>query len=515
MRSVLYILGWILNIEAAFMSLPILTAVIYHEKQGLMFVIAMVLCCICGSLLSFKRPKNMRFYVREGFVCTALGWIVMSVFGCLPFVWTGEIPGFVDALFETVSGFTTTGASILPEVESMSHCSMLWRCFTHWIGGMGVLVFLLAVLPMVGGSNMQLMKAESPGPSVGKLVPKVRSTAMMLYNLYITLTIAEAVLLLIAGLSPFEAICTSFGTAGTGGFGFRNDSFGSFSGAVQWIVGVFMMLFGVNFNVYYLLFMKHFREAGRCEELRWYLAIVVAATALITIDLRGIGMSLPDIIRHAYFQVCTVMTTTGYSTVDFNLWPSFSKSILVILMFVGACAGSTGGGLKVSRVAIACKSLFSYLGSFLHPHSVRRVRFEDKDVDTPTLHGIYVYFVGVAVIFVVSLLIVSLEGKDLVTTFTAVTATFNNIGPGLEMVGPMANYGHFTVLTKIVLIFDMLAGRLEIFPMLLLFYPPLWHEYVSDNSRRIRRSVRMHREAEEKEKAKAEQKSIPEEPLQK
>ncbi|MBR1408211.1 MAG: TrkH family potassium uptake protein [Clostridia bacterium] len=490
MKSVLYILGWILNIEALFMLLPIGTAIIYRENEGIWFALAMAILAVLGLLLTWKKPKAMRFYVREGFVCTALGWIALSFFGCLPFVWTGEIPRLIDALFETVSGFTTTGASILPQVEFMSHCSMLWRCFTHWIGGMGVLVFLLAVLPMVGGSNMQLMKAESPGPSVGKLVPKVRTTAMMLYRLYIILTIAEAVLLILAGMIPFEAVCTALGTAGTGGFGFRNDSFMSFSPAIQWIVAVFMMLFGVNFNVYYLLQLGRLREASRCEEMRWYLGIITAATLLITANLASAGMHMLDTVRHAYFQVCTVMTTTGFSSADFDLWPGFSRALLVFLMYVGACAGSTGGGLKISRIVIAVKALLSYLGGFLHPHAVRRVRFEGKDVEPSTLFGIYIYFIGAFVIVAASILIVSLDNKDLVTTFTAVTATFNNIGPGLAKVGPTQHYAHFSTLSKAVMIFDMLAGRLEIFPMLLLFYPPLWRETVGDNLRRLRRKRR-------------------------
>ena len=485
MHSVLYILGWILNIEALFMLLPIVTAILYHERQGIWFALAMAIMAFFGLLLTWKKPKQMRFYMREGFVATALGWIVLSLFGCLPFVWTGEIPVFIDALFETVSGFTTTGASILGEVESMSHCSMLWRCFTHWIGGMGVLVFLLAVLPMVGGSKMQLMKAESPGPSVGKLVPRVRATAMMLYKLYILLTVFEIIALMLAGMKGYEALCTALGTAGTGGFGFRNDSFGSFSPCIQWIVAVFMMLFGVNFNVYYYLYLRKLKEASECEEMRWYIGIIIAAVALITLNLRNAGMNLSDTVRHAYFQVCTVMTTTGYSTIDFDAWPSFSKALLVVLMYAGACAGSTGGGLKISRIVIGVKTLLSYIGSFLHPRSLRRVRFEGKDVDTSTLHGVYVYFIGAFVIVSGSVLILSLENKDLVTTFTAVSATFNNIGPGLSGVGPMANYGHFSVLSKVILIFDMLAGRLEVFPMLLLFYPPLWRETLNDNLRRI------------------------------
>jgi len=487
MKSISYILGWILKIEAVFMILPVLTALIYGESQGWAFVVMMAVCFLLGHLFTHKRPKNPRFYAREGFVVTALSWIVMSVFGCIPFMLTGEIPRFVDALFETVSGFTTTGASILPEVESMSHCSMLWRCFTHWIGGMGVLVFLLAVLPMVGGSSMQLMKAESPGPSVGKLVPKVRYTARILYMLYIVLTVAEFFFLLLGGMIPFEAVCTAFGTAGTGGFGFRNDSFTSFSPYIQWVVTIFMLIFGVNFNVYFFILMRKFKDAWRCEEMRWYLGIVAVATALICANIYDAAITFEHNLRNAAFQVATVITTTGFGTADFDLWPAFSKTLLVLLMFVGACAGSTGGGLKVSRWVMAGKSLGSYVGSFLHPRSVRKVRFEGKDVEESTLHAIFAYFMGVLAIFTVSLVIVSLENMDLVSTFTAVAATFNNIGPGLGVVGPTCNYGGLSDLSKIVLTFDMLAGRLEVFPILLLLYPALWKETLHDYRHKKRR----------------------------
>ena len=480
MKSISYILGWILKMEAAFMALPLVTALIYAEKQGWAFSVMIAVCLLLGHLLTYKRPKNPNFQAREGFVVTALSWIVMSIFGCMPFVLTGEIPGFVDALFETVSGFTTTGASILPEVESMSHCSMLWRCFTHWIGGMGVLVFLLAVLPMVGGSSMQLMKAESPGPSAGKLVPKVRYTARILYTLYVVLTVVQFFLLILGGMIPFEAICTAFGTAGTGGFGFRNDSFTSFSPYIQWVVTIFMLVFGVNFNVYFFILMRKFKDAMDCEEMRWYLGIVLTATLLICSNIYDGALTFENNLRNAAFQVASIITTTGFGTADFDLWPAFSKSILVLLMFVGACAGSTGGGLKVSRWVMAGKSLGSYVGSFLHPRGVRKVRFEGKDVEESTLHAIYVYFIGVVVIFTASLLLISLENMDLVSTFTAVAATFNNIGPGLGVVGPTCNFGGLSDFSKLVLTFDMLAGRLEVFPILLLLYPPLWKETVRE-----------------------------------
>lgn len=497
MKSVSYILGWILNIEAVLMGLPLVTAIIYGEKQGFAFLIVMAVCAMIGYLLTHKRPNNPNFYAKEGFVTTALSWIVMSFFGCLPFYLSGEIPHFVDALFETVSGFTTTGASILSDVETMSHCCMLWRCFTHWIGGMGVLVFLLAVLPMVGGSNMHLMKAESPGPVVGKLVPKVRYTARILYMLYIVLTILEFLLLMLGGMIPFEAICTAFGTAGTGGFGFRNDSFAGFSPYIQWVVTIFMIIFGVNFNVYFLILMRKFAQAARCEEMRWYLIIIAASTAMICANIYDAALTFEHNLRNAAFQVASIITTTGFATVDFDLWPAFSKCILVALMFCGACAGSTGGGLKVSRWVMAAKSLGSYVGSFLHPRGVRRVRFEDKDVDSGTMNAIYVYFVGVFFVFSASVVVVSLENMDLVSTFTAVAATFNNIGPGLALVGPTCNFGGLSDLSKAVLIFDMLTGRLEVFPMLLLLYPPLWRESYREYRHRKRRCAAPAREKNE------------------
>ena len=483
-KSISYILGWILRLEGVFMALPLGTAILYGEQQGWAFALVMVLCLALGQLLTHRKPHNPSFYAREGFVTTALGWMVMSLFGCLPFMLTGEIPQFVDALFETVSGFTTTGASILSDVEAMSHCSLMWRSFTHWIGGMGVLVFLLAVLPMVGGSNMHLMKAESPGPSVGKLVPKVRFTAQILYLLYIVLTVLEFILLLLGRMSVFEALCTAFGTAGTGGFGVRNDSIAGYSPYIQWVVTVLMILFGVNFNVYFFIYIRKLRDAARCEEMRWYLGIIAAATLLICANAYDVALTLEHNLRNAAFQVASIITTTGFATVNFDLWPEFSRTILVMLMFCGACAGSTGGGLKVSRFVIAAKSLGAYIGSFLHPRAVRKVKFEDKDVEPETLRAILVYFIAVVFIFAVSLLLVSLDNFDQTTNFTAVAATFNNIGPGLNAVGPTCNFAGFSAFSKCVMIFDMLAGRLEIFPLLMLLYPPLWKESIAQARRR-------------------------------
>ena len=491
-RSISYILGWILKIEAGFMLLPVAAAVIYGETQGIAFAVTLVLCFAVGWLLSHKRPENLSFYSKEGLITTALCWILMSIFGCLPFVMTGEIPRFIDALFEVVSGFTTTGASILPDVESMSHCSMLWRCFTHWIGGMGVLVFLLAVLPMVGGSNMNLMRAESPGPSVGKLVPKIRYTARILYSLSILLGIMQFVLLMLGGMIPFEALCTVFGTSGTGGFGFRNDSFASFSPYIQWVVTIFMILFGVNFNVYFLLMMRKAKDALRCEEMRWYFTVIAAATLLICVNIYDSALTLEYNLRGAAFQVASIITTTGYATMDFDLWPTFSKTIIVMLMFVGACAGSTGGGMKVSRIVMGAKAMGRFVAASLNPRSVKKIKFEDKEVDSETLHALYIYFISVFFIFSASILLISLENMDPTSTFTAVATTFNNIGPGLGVVGPTCNFAGLSDRSKMVLIFNMLTGRLEIFPMLLLFYPKLWKETVSQAQNRKRMRARIH-----------------------
>ncbi len=473
MKSVSYILGWILNVEAALMGLPLVTAIIYGETQGIAFAVTMALCALVGFLLTHKRAASPHFYAREGFVATALSWIVMSVFGCLPFYLSGEIPRFIDALFETVSGFTTTGASILSDVEHMSHCCMLWRCFTHWIGGMGVLVFLLAVLPMVGGSNMHLMKAESPGPVVGKLVPKVRYTARILYMLYIVLTILEFLLLMLGGMIPFEALCTSFGTAGTGGFGFRNDSFASFSPYIQIVITVFMILFAINFNCYFLILTGKLREAFNIE-LRTFLIIVGVTITIITINISSMYSSVGEALRHSAFTVASLISTTGFTTTDFNLWPELSRTLLVMIMFVGACAGSTGGGIKVSRIIILLKGMVKEIQTMVHPHQVKKIKMDSHTIDHETVRSVNSYMVAYLMIFSFSLILISFDNHDLITSFTAVAATINNIGPGLELVGPTANFEFFSTPTKIVLIFDMLAGRLELFPILLLFTPSTW-----------------------------------------
>ena len=472
---VIYILGWIMEIEAAFLALPGIVSAIYGESGGFAFLWVALGSAVVGSVIILHRPKNMRFYLREGFVTVALSWILMSVIGCLPFVINGDIPHFADALFEMISGFTTTGATVVSDVEGLTKGSLFWRSFSHWIGGMGVLVFLLAIVPMAGGSHMNLMKAESPGPSVGKLVPKVRQTAKYLYIIYFTLTMIEVIFLLFGGMNLFEALTTSFGTAGTGGFAIWNDGFVSVSPYNQWVVTIFMLLFGVNFGFYFLILTGKLRDALKFEEVRIYFIIVIASAVFIFINLWHFALYAPaEGIRHAFFQVASIITTTGFASANFDLWPETSRTILVILMFIGACAGSTGGGIKVSRFIIAFKSFIKEIISYLHPRSVKKIKVEGKPLEHETLRATNVYFMTYMVIFAVSVLLVSIENKDLVTNFTAVAATFNNIGPGLSLVGPMSNFGHFTDFTKYILMFDMLAGRLEIFPMLLLFCPAVW-----------------------------------------
>ena len=398
-------------------------------------------------------------------------WILLSFFGCLPLFASGEIPRFEDALFETVSGFTTTGASIVPAVEELTHTALMWRSLTHWIGGMGVLVFLLAILPSSGSSHMNIMRAESPGPSVGKLVPKVRSTAKILYMIYFGMTILEIVFLLFGGMTFFESVNTSLATAGTGGFGIKNDSLLSYSPYIQWVVAIFMILFGVNFNVYYLLLFGQVRKALKCEEVRYYLLITLGAIGIICANILATVGNLGDALRHSVFTVGSLISSTGFATLDFDQWSATARTVLVTCMFIGACAGSTGGGIKVSRIIIAFKTVLKELNSYIHPKAVKKVQFEGKPVEHEVVRAVNVYLITFMTIFATSIFLVSLEGKDLVTNFTAVIATFNNIGPGLNMVGPTTNYAHFSVLSKIVLMFDMLAGRLELFPMLLLFHP--------------------------------------------
>lgn len=478
-------LGKVLMLEGLMMFVPALVGLIYREKAGWTFVITAFVCISAGGIMNIRKAEDNMFYLKEGCIITALSWIFISLFGCIPFVISGEIPKFTDALFETVSGFTTTGASILSDVESLSHCILFWRSFTHWIGGMGVLVFLMAVIPLTGGANINIMKAESPGPSVGKLVPKIKYTARLLYIIYLGMTILEAVLLMAGKMPVFDSVTTALGTAGTGGFGIKNDSLMSYSPYIQWTVTIFMILFGVNFNAYYLLLYRNFKKAIKMEEVRCYFGIMFVGTAIIFANIYRIFGSVEKALRHSLFQVATVMTTTGFSSADFDLWPETAKTVLVMLMFVGACAGSTGGGIKVSRFMIMFKAMLREIHSYIHPKSVKTIRIEEKPVERETVRSVNVFLITFIFIFVISLLLLSIEGKDMITNFSAVTATINNIGPGLELVGPTQNFSCFSGFSKYVLMFDMLAGRLELFPMILLFNPVIWKDMLYKKRREV------------------------------
>ncbi len=474
-RMITYTLGWILIFEAGFMAVPLVTAAAYAEgKAAVCFGVSMLICLVIGGLLAFiKKPVNKRLYSREGFVIVSLSWIALSLFGALPLWLSREIPSFVDALFETVSGFTTTGASILTDVEALSKSMLMWRSFTHWVGGMGVLVFIMAFLPLSGGQNMHIMKAESPGPSVSKLVPKVKTTALILYSIYFVLTLVEFVMLLFGGMTPFDALNTSFATAGTGGFGIYNTSLGGFSPYIQIVVTVFMLLFSVNFNSYFFLLIGKFKEAFNTEVLLFF-SIVAASVGIISLNILPGYSSFGESLRHSAFAVASVISTTGFSTEDFNLWPELSRTVLVLIMFVGACAGSTGGGIKVSRIIILFKNMGKELLVMVHPKQVKKITIDGRPVEREVVRSVNVYMVAYMLLFVLSVIVISFDNHDLITNFTAVCATVNNIGPGLELVGPTANYSFFSVMSKLVLIFDMLAGRLELFPMLLLFTPATW-----------------------------------------
>ena len=469
-----FVIGRILLTEAALLMLPMAVALVYGEAAA-PFLLPALLLALIGLVLGRRQPRRSNLYARDGFAVVALAWIIMSLFGALPFVISGDIPSYVDAFFETVSGFTTTGASILTEIEPLHRGILFWRSFTHWVGGMGVLVFVMAILPMNDGHGMHLMRAEVPGPTVGKLVSRMSDTAKILYSIYLVMTVVEIVLLLAGGMPLYDAAIHAFGTAGTGGFSCRNLSVGAYDSVYfDVVIGVFMLLFGVNFNLYYFLLIRRFKDVVRSEELRAYLLIVSASVLAIAVNISHLYQSFGASLRYALFQVSSIITTTGYATADFNTWPAFSKAILVILMFVGACAGSTGGGMKVARVVILVKTSFCDMRRMLHPNAVATVRFEGKPIGEKNIRSVHLFLTVYLIVFTVSCLLLSLEEMDLVTTFTAVAACMNNIGPGLEVVGPMGNFASFSLWAKLLLSFDMLVGRLEIFPMLLLFAPSIW-----------------------------------------
>jgi len=470
-------LGWLLLFEGIFFLLPLLTSVICWEEEFFSFLLSIMLCAGLGGLCLLKKPKNSNIYAKEGFVIVALSWIVLSLFGALPFFFSGAISSFTDALFETVSGFTTTGATILQgeEIEGMAKSLLLWRSFTHWVGGMGVLVFIMAFLPLSGGRNMHIMKAESPGPTVGKLVPKVRQTALILYTIYFGLTLVQFIMLLCGGMSAFEALNVAFATAGTGGFSVKADSMAGYNAYLQIVVTVFMLLFSLNFNSYYLIGRGRIKEAFNAE-IRVFLAIVLSAISLIALNLclADYGYSVGGAIKHAAFAVASVISTTGFATEFFEFWPSFSQVLLVGLMFIGACAGSTGGGMKVSRHIILVKGGMHEVGRLIHPKQVKKITVDKRVVEHEVVRSVNAYLVAYILIFALSFLLVSIDGSSFTTGFSAVAATFNNVGPGLGAVGPSGNFAFFSDFSKFVFMFDMLAGRLEIFPMLVLFAPSTW-----------------------------------------
>ncbi len=473
-------LAQIISVEAVFL-LPALAISLgcgeWDAVTGFLYTLV-IMVAVAGILFLFCRKAGRLFGAREGFVCVSFSWITLSLLGCLPFWLSGRIPGFVDALFEIVSGFTTTGASILPEVESMPKGLLYWRSFSHWLGGMGVLVFLLAVAPSSGkgsGFTMHLLRAESPGPDVGKLVPKMRQTAMILYIIYVVMTVLNIIFLLCGKMPLFEAVCTAFGTAGTGGFGIKNDSIASYSPYIQNVTTVFMLLFGVNFSCYYLILLRQIKGVFKDEELRLYIGIVIVAVGLIFWNIRDLYATAGETLRHAGFQVASIMTTTGYATTDFDLWPSFSKTILLMLMVIGACAGSTGGGIKVARVLLLFKILRRNIRQILNPQKVQIVRNNGRPMDEKVLSNTNAYLAAYVIILILSFLLISLDGFSTGTNLSAVLACFNNIGPGLEAVGPTCNFGAYSVFSKIILIIDMLAGRLEIFPMLVLLSRSTWN----------------------------------------
>jgi len=470
-------IGGIMCIEAAFMIPALIIAIYNNEMPSLKaFAITMAALVTVGAVLMLVRPRDSTFYSREGFITVALSWIILSAFGAIPFTVSGAIPSYVDAFFETVSGFTTTGASILTEVESLPRSVLYWRSFTHWLGGMGVLVFMLAVMPRSSGSGVSLhiLRAESPGPSVGKLVPKIRHTARLLYLIYILMTVILVILLLCGGMSVFDSVTTAFGTAGTGGFGIKNDSMAGYNYYLQGVVSVFMILFGVNFSIYHLLIMRDFRHAFRDSELRLYFGIIGFSVIAITINVLPLFDSIFEAFHHSLFQVASIITTTGFATADFNLWPQFSRCLLVILMILGASAGSTGGGIKTARLIILVKSLQSSIQKMMHPRSVKTIKIDDKTLDDNTVSGVHIYMTAYVLIAAASVLVLSLENFDFETTVTAVIACLNNIGPGLGMVGATGNYSQFSVVGKLILSADMLLGRLELFPLILMFAPSVW-----------------------------------------
>ncbi len=475
-RMIFNTLGKISTLGAALLLCPLAVCLIYGETLPLVgFAVAAAIALLLGMLLIWlSKPKSSAIYVREGFVIVSLAWVMLSLIGALPFVIGGDIPSYIDALFETVSGFTTTGASIVPNVEALSHGALFWRSFTHWIGGMGVLVLMMAIVPTESGSSIHVMRAEMPGPIVGKLVPRIRDTAKILYLIYIGMTIVQVILLLLGGMSLFDSLLHSFGTAGTGGFGIKADGCAGYSPYCQWVITIFMLLFGVNFNLYYFLLIGRFGVALKSGEMHAYFGIVAAATAMITANIFKLCSGLGEALRLSAFQVASIITTTGYATTDFDLWPGFSKTVLLLLMFVGGCAGSTAGGLKVSRVVLFFKMIKNNLRRMLHPRAVSRVKHEGETVDAGTLSEVNAYFALYMLILAAVFLLLSFEPFDIETNLSAAISCLNNIGPGLGAVGPASSYAGYSAPATLLLTLTMLIGRLEIYPMIFLMSPRTW-----------------------------------------
>lgn len=475
-RFIFYRISYVIYLEAALMLLPFITAIIYGETV-LPFLVTMVIALAFGSLLHFGfKPKTNDIFAKEGLILVSLSWLFLSAIGALPFVFSGEIPSFIDAFFETVSGFTTTGASLVPNVEVMSRGILFWRSFTHWVGGMGILVFITMLSSKAFDRSMHILRAEMPGPTVDKLVPRARDTAKILYLIYLVMTVVEIVALLIAGMPMFDSIVHALGTAGTGGFGIKAASIGAYNPACQWIIAIFMALFGINFNLYYLLLLRRFRGFTQSEELHWYLGIILFSTVIITANIMPLYGSLGEALRTAFFQVSSIATTTGYATADFTLWPALSQHILFLLMFIGACAGSTAGGLKVSRLVLLLKVIRREFQRAIHPRSANVIRFENKKVEENVLSGVVIYFALYMFAILGGFLLICWEPFGFETVFSSVVACFNNIGPGLAAVGPAGNFAMYSPFSKLVLSFAMLLGRLEIYPILLTLLPSSWRK---------------------------------------
>ena len=473
---IFYLLGWLLNTISALMLLPFAVSIYYKEPSGRWFIICAVVYFIIGFLLTRKHPKNDRFFAKEGYVVTALSWILLSIAGCMPFYLSREIPSLTNALFECISGFTTTGASILSNVEGLSRSMNFWRCFIQWIGGMGVLVFMLAVIPLTGGQDLYLMKAESPGPNVGKLAPKVKQTATYLYAIYFALTVLEIICLLIAKMPLYDSVCTSFATTSTGGFGVKNTSLAGYSPAIQYVVGIFLFLSGFNYNFFFFVWIKRFKDAFTMEEIRGYFLIFWGSVAAISFNIIRAGFTAEEGFRHAFFQVGSIITTAGFSSADFDLWPGFSKCIIVLLMLIGGCAGSTCGGIKISRIMIYIKTVRKEIAQLCHPRNVKIIQIDGKPIAHNVLRSANNFFIVYIMLFALSTLLISIDNFDLESNFTAVASAVGNIGPGLSLVGPTRNFDLYSGFSKFILMFDMLAGRLELFPMLVLLSPSTWRK---------------------------------------